>query len=286
MNGYINSKGTGGLTGCGTADGIKATNDTDAGKGFVYIKDGSVNIEVGDDGIHAETSLIIDEGNIKISKSYEGLEGKIITINGGALYVKSSDDGINAGSGTSESNTPRPGGMMDADENCILTINGGDIYVNAGGDGIDSNGYVYINGGKTIVDGPTNNGNGALDSGISFTVTGGEALAVGSSGMAETFGAKSTVNNISIYLSSTASAGSKIEFKDKSGNVILEHTSAKEFTNIAAVSPKFVLGETYILYINDEVVENITINNVTTSNRAASGPGGPKQGGPGQNMTR
>ena len=168
----------------------------------------------------------------------------------------------------------------------ITSIGFGDIYVNAGGDGIDSNGYVYINGGKTIVDGPTNNGNGALDSGISFTVTGGEALAVGSSGMAETFGAKSTVNNISIYLSSVASAGSKIEFKDKSGNVILEHTSAKEFTNIAAASPKFVLGETYILYINDEVVENITINNVTTTNRSQGGPGGQKQGGPGQNMTR
>ncbi|MBR2658866.1 carbohydrate-binding domain-containing protein [Candidatus Saccharibacteria bacterium] len=243
------------------SDGIKSTSNSEAGKGFVYIESGSINIEAGDDGIHAETSLIIDDGNIKIAKSYEGLEGKIITINDGTIYTKSSDDGINAGNGTSESNTPRPGGMMDADENCILTINNGDIYVNAGGDGIDSNGYVYINGGRIVVDGPTNNGNGALDSGLGIIINGGEALAIGSSGMAEKFSQKSSISSISINLSSMADAGSKIELKDSSGNIIFEHTSAKRFSNITAASPKLTDSGTYILYIDGEPTKTLCYNN-------------------------
>jgi hypothetical protein len=119
---------------------------------------------------------------------------------------------------------------------------------------------VYINGGNVVVDGPTNNGNGALDSGLGFIMNGGTAIAVGSSGMAETFGSSSTVYNVSIYLSTTMSAESKIEFKDSAGETILEHTSAKQFTNIAAASPEFKKGETYSLYINGVEKETFTIN--------------------------
>ncbi len=250
-------------------DGIKSTNSDDAGKGFVYIKNGALSLSVGDDGIHAEKTLLIDDGDINITKSYEGFEAPSITINGGNIAINSSDDGINAGAGTSESNTPRPRGMMDADENCTVTINDGNVYVNASGDGIDSNGYIYINSGKLAVDGPTNNGNGALDAGIEIVTNGGEAIAVGSSGMAESFGTKSSVPNISIYLSSSYKAGSKISIKSASGNTILEHTPAKNFSHIAASSKELVLGETYKLYINDELVYTATLNSISTSNRSA-----------------
>lgn len=258
------------------ADAIKSNNETDNAKGFVYVEKGKILISCGDDGIHAERYLIIDDGEIEIAKSYEGLEAPNITINNGAISVNSNDDGINAGSGTSESNTPRPGGMMDADESCVVTINGGSIYVNAAGDGIDSNGYVYINGGSVVVDGPTNNGNGALDAGIGFVVKGGEAIAVGSSGMADTFGVNSTIDSISYYLSSTYNAGSKIEIKDSNGDMILTHTSAKKFSHIAAVSEKFMIGETYTIYINGKSISKILLVSTVTSNRSTGG--GPSMG--------
>ncbi len=255
-------------------DGIKTTNNSLASKGFVYIEDGTINMSVGDDGIHAENYFIIDSGKIEIAKSYEGLEGIKITINGGDISIKSSDDSINAGNGTSESNTPRPDGMMDADEDCILTINDGNIYINASGDGIDSNGYVYINGGNIVVDGPINNGNGALDAGLGFIINGGKAIAVGSSGMAENFGNKSTINNVSVYLNESQESGTTIAIKDQHNNTIFSHTSAKSFSHIAAASDEFALGNTYILYIDGKEYTQFSINNTTTivGNRTNGGP--------------
>lgn len=260
------------------ADAIKSTNETDNTKGYVYIENGTIKISCADDGIHATKYLIVDNGDIQINKSYEGIEAPLITLNGGNISVTSSDDGINAGTGTSTSNTPRPGGVMDADENCIVTINDGNIYVNSGGDGIDSNGYVYINGGVVVVDGPTNNGNGALDAGLGFVVKGGKSIAIGSSGMAETFGNDSTINSISFYLSSVYPADSHIVVKNSSGDTIVEHTSAKTFSHIAVASSELMIGETYNIYINNSSVGKITLISTVTSNRnnnnGAGGPGG------------
>jgi hypothetical protein len=246
------------------ADGLKSTNDSDEKKGFILIENSEITIAAGDDGIHAEKQLQINSGTINISKAYEGLESPVITINDGYIAVKTSDDGLNAGAGSSTSNSPRPGGMMDADKNCILTINGGEVYVNASGDGIDSNGYVFINGGKIIVDGPTSDGNGALDSGIGFKVTGGEVIAVGSSGMAEDLGKDSSIYNVSIYLNTTAKAGTKIEIKSYKDGTLIEHTSAKQFSHIAVASSSFEQGEEYVLYLNGKKTATFTINDIVT----------------------
>ena len=243
-------------------DGIKSTNDTDAGKGFVLIENGNINIAANDDGVHAERSLIINGGTINIEKSYEGLEGRNILITGGDIKIVSSDDGINAGGGSDVTGQP---GTFDSDANCILTIDGGNIYVNASGDGIDSNGYVDFNGGNVMVDGPTNNGNGALDAGISINQTAGTVVAVGSSGMAETLGQKSSVNNISVYFTSSQAAGTKITIKDSAGETVIDHTAAKTFNHLAAGTSEFVTGETYTIYLNDVKYQTLTISGITTT---------------------
>ena len=51
------------------------------------------------------------------------------------------------------------------------------------GDGIDINGPVYMTDGSLLINGPTENMNGALDS-SGFYITDGLLVAVGSSGMA------------------------------------------------------------------------------------------------------
>lgn len=111
-------------------DGLHAENADDASLGFIYIYDGdfeinsesdamdaaydlqidggTFNISCADDGIHSECGTFINSGEIRITKSYEGIEGETVTINGGKIYITSSDDGINAaGSGTDSTAEPQ-----------------------------------------------------------------------------------------------------------------------------------------------------------------------------------
>lgn len=245
-------------------DSIKSNNDTDAGKGFIKIEGGNITIDSGDDAIHAYNNLVIDGGTINIENSYEGLEAQNIVINDGDIKVVANDDGINAGGGATTTTTAGRG-MMDANPNCVVSINGGNVYVNAAGDGIDSNGYVYFNGGKVAVDGPTNNGNGALDAGSGIVMSGGDVIAVGASGMAVNLGQNSTIYNISVYFDQMQSKGAVIEIKDSSDETIISHTAAKTFSHIAAGSSKFKAGETYTLYVDGEKYQEFTILETVTT---------------------
>ncbi len=263
-----------------SAKGIKAVNsiliydgnfnldtydDAIHSNNYVGIIDGKIQIKAGDDGIHADRELIIDGGEIIVEKAYEGFEAQVVTINNGNINLTTSDDGINAGGGADSSALNRPGaGTFDADENCVLSINGGKIYLNASGDGVDSNGWLYFNGGEVVVDGPINDGNGALDSGMGIVMNGGKVIAVGSSGMAETLGSSSSVFNLSVYFSSSEPAGTKIEIKNSSGETILSHTSAKTFSHMSVGTEEFEFGSTYTIYINGEKYQDFTITNTTT----------------------
>ena len=71
----------------------------------VTIEDGTFLIRTGDDGVHADKKLTIHGGNIDISQSYEGLEGFEIEIHDGDIRIIASDDGINAASGSTDSET-------------------------------------------------------------------------------------------------------------------------------------------------------------------------------------
>ena len=245
---------------------INTRDDSIHSNNYIGIIDGKINIFAGDDAIHADRELIIDGGEITVAKAYEGLEAQVITINNGKIELTTNDDGINAGGGADSSSTNRPGANpFNADENCILSINGGDIHINAAGDGVDSNGWLYFNGGTVIVDGPTNNGNGALDAGMGIIMSDGEVLAIGASGMAETLGSSSSVFNASIYLDTAASAKTVIEIKDVNNETIIKHTSAKSFNHIAVGSTKFTLGETYTLYLDGDKYTTFTISGITTT---------------------
>ncbi len=99
-----------------------------------------------------------------------------------------------------------------------LDIAGGYLYVNAGGDGLDSNGNITMTGGVAVVCGPTNNGNGPLDSGDNnnhITLTGGTLIAVGATGMMET-----PESNYIASASLNAAAGTLIVVTDAEGSVL------------------------------------------------------------------
>lgn len=245
---------------------INSNDDSIHSNNYIGIAGGDFTISSGDDGIHADKELIVDGGKINIQKSYEGLEAQAVTINGGEISVVASDDGINAGGGADASAMNRPGANhFDSDDKCVLTFNGGTTYINAVGDGVDSNGYIYFNGGTVTIDGPTDNGNGALDSGISIQQNGGTVIAVGSAGMAETLGSASSIYNASIYFDSRQPAGTTIEVKNAAGDTIIKHKSAKAFNHLAVGTPDFKSGETYTIYLDGSKYESFTISSITTT---------------------
>ena len=78
---------------------------------FARIAGGDLTISSGDDAVHAEYVLVVDDGNIDVTKCAEGYEAQVITVNGSTTHIVSSDDGINASSGGTSSGDK--GGKQD-----------------------------------------------------------------------------------------------------------------------------------------------------------------------------
>lgn len=262
----------------GTFD-LNTSDDAIHSNNYVGISNGIVKITSGDDGIHADSTLIIDGVNINIEKSYEGLEASSITINNGEISVIASDDGLNAAGGNDSSSMNRPGAnSFNSNSNNKITINDGVLYVNSSGDGLDANGSIYINGGTTTVDGPVNNGNGALDYDQEFVITSGEFIAVGASGMAQGISSNSTQYGVLINLSNTYNSNTVIEILDSSSNVVTSYTSNKSFSSIVISNEKLKNNETYTLKLNGETYTTFTISNInTTVGNAGMGMGGMRE---------
>ena len=266
-------KSGGDLTVSGGSITVTSVDDCIHANGSVTVTGGTLLLSSGDDGIHADETLTVSGGNVTVSQSYEGLEGHFIYLRGGALSVTASDDGINAGGGDADP-FGRPFGQTetDASDLPLLEISGGTLSVNANGDGLDSNGDLIVAGGVVTVDGPTNGGNGALDSGAEnggrILCNGGTVLAIGSSGMAETFSGDSAQCSFIHTFSETLPAGTQITVSDESGKTLFEHVSAKTFDSIVFSSPELVLGTACTVTAGDQT-DTITLESV--SNGASSG---------------
>lgn len=217
---------------------ITSTDDSIHSNGDIEIIDGTFTLDSDDDGIHADGTLTIQNGTISVTNSYEGLEAKDIIINDGTINILASDDGINVTDGTTST------GMMSSG-NATLTINGGTIYVDASGDGLDANGSIYIKGGTTIVNGPTSDGDGALDYDGEMVITGGTLLAVGSSGMAQTPSTTSTLYTLSVNFNS--SINGIISILDSDGNEVVTFKPSKNIQSFIYASSSLKKGSTYTI---------------------------------------
>ncbi len=138
--------------------------------GNVTILGGTLSVYSYDDGLHADGILTVSSGTVKVTGSYEGMEGYNIVVSGGDISIISSDDGFNSG----------------ATSGAGITISGGKVYIYAGGDGIDSNsttskGAILFKGGDVVVF-CTSGGNAAIDSDGGYTHSGGRVIALTSTG--------------------------------------------------------------------------------------------------------
>lgn len=209
---------------------------------------GSFNILTGDDAFHADGTLTLNDGDITISRSYEGIEGLDIVINGGNVSLVSTDDGINAAGGNDSSGFGGfKGGDMFTSSSGDITINGGVIVIDASGDGIDSNGGIYLNGGEVYVTGPTSGMDGALDYRTEGVVTGGIIVAVDTGQMAQNFSGSST--QPAMLVSAGDIAAGELVVTDADDNVLISFTPTKEYKCAVISVPEFAVGEAYTVSI-------------------------------------
>lgn len=216
---------------------IDSADDSIHSNANITIADGTYTLATGDDGVHADDALIVNGGTITVTESYEGLEGLAVTINDGTIDITASDDGINTA-----------GEKME--------LNGGYIHILAGGDGVDSNGDLTINGGEIYIDGPSDNGNSAIDYGdrSSAYVNGGTLVAIGSSGMAGGMSDSSKQKVLMVKLGEQMEAGNVV-LTDSEGNVIVSYTALKTYDCVIISTAEVESGATYTLTTSGTTTE-------------------------------
>ncbi len=247
---------------------IDSADDSIHSNANITIADGTYTLATGDDGVHADDALTVNGGTITVTESYEGLEGLTVTINDGTIDITASDDGINTAGGTDQSGFGTFGdhfkGMDSADDETEETtdnemwmeLNGGYIHILAGGDGVDSNGDLTINGGEIYIDGPSDNGNSAIDYGdrSSAYVNGGTLVAIGSSGMADVMSDSSKQKVLMVKLGEQMEAGDVV-LTDSEGNVIVSYTALKSYDCVIISTAEVESGATYTLTTSGTTTE-------------------------------
>ena len=256
----------------GNIDVLKSYEGIEASE--IIINDGDINIVASDDGINAASKSSSNDNNdfsINMPDDMKDLNNKPENMedfdsqNGNKPENMENFDPKNGNrpdenmenfdpqnGNKSDDNNIKPN-FEDIDMNnnsniATITINGGNIYVSARGDGVDANGSIYMNGGKLIINGPTDNGNSALDYDKEFKITGGILVASGSSGMALNTSNSSTQNSIMINFTESINESELISIFDSNDNEIFTYSSSKKYQNIVISTPGLKKGETYTIY--------------------------------------
>ena len=283
---------------------ISVGDDAMHAEGLLIITGGDIDISKSYEGIEGY-KILVTGGDIDVAASDDGFNAARPDSNGQSDGTQSTEDDqrqtdsfkrrtndtetnrpelLEKGDRPGDSGTPGGPGMgagMDADYDAYILITGGTININADGDGIDSNGYLGIAGGNVYVLGPSNNGNGALDYGIYATITGGEMVAVGGSGMEQGFGDESTQCSALVSFDEWIDVGETITLTDSNDNKLLTYKADKKFDSVLISTSDMKQGETYTLTVGDQT-STFAMEDVTYSEGSGSmqGPGGdPDNGG-------
>ena len=255
----INAKGNVHAT---ESKGIKVNGieGTGTGLGYVEINDGNINIvsvgkaitagwKLEEDAETEQTdddpipNVYINGANISIittgtpyeysdeeSLSPEGIEAKDnLYINGGYIYIVSTDDSLNAGKG--------------------IYVNGGYTYARStDNDSFDSNGIIQINGGTLITMSSSWEQAFDCDNDKYFTYTGGTYVGAGN-GNNMPKGESTSAYSIA-YGNQTFYAGDQIAVLDKDGNVVTGFVVPYEVPSLTSIvfgSPLFEKDNSYTI---------------------------------------
>lgn len=220
----------------------------------VTINDGKIDITASDDGMNAAGGN--DESGFggMGGDGFKGMQAPNSAPDAAQKSDDTSDTAQSTGNITvaAQKSDDQSGTSQDTDaasgDEMWMVINGGYVHVLAGGDGLDSNGDLTINGGEVYVDGPSDNGNSAIDYGekSAFYINGGTVVTVGSSGMAEDVSSDSKQQVAFVKLDSQVDAGDVI-LKDADGNEIISYTAQKKYDCVIISTADLKAGQTYTL---------------------------------------
>lgn len=220
----------------------------------ITINDGKIDITASDDGMNAAGGNDASGFGGRGGDGFKGMQAPDSaqrpddTSNNTSDNTQKPDDTSDTAQTTGNITVAAQDTDTASDDEMWMVINGGYVHVLAGGDGLDSNGDLTINGGEVYVDGPSDNGNSAIDYGekSSFDINGGTVVAVGSSGMAEDVSSDSKQQAAFVKLDSQVDAGDVI-LKDADGNEIISYTAKKKYDCVIISTADLQAGQTYTL---------------------------------------
>lgn len=191
----------GGFNGGGFSGETSAEKADDSAKGvkaneYILVTAGTIFTYTYDDGFHtnndaletgstAKANITIQGGTLKIKASDDGIHADgTLTIEDGVVYVSESHEGIEAKTINIKGGEVTVFGDDDGvNASSQINISGGrlDVTVNPSGDtdGIDSNGSIAITGGVVITRGPNSEMATPLDADGSVTISGGTVICIG-----------------------------------------------------------------------------------------------------------
>lgn len=223
-------------------DAIKVKSNK---KGMLYIENANIDISSGDKGLTSDNDALIVGGTINVDAKGECITGKVINLLGGNINLKTSDDAINASDGKQDKKINQEG--------VYIRILGGDINIDSIMDGIDSNGDLYLEGGKVFISASENDNeriidyNGKVECNIGF-----EMIGVGPGAKMQDLGSESKQNYIVVYYKDVMSANNNIELIDEGGNVILSYKPNKTYKAALITSTNLEEEENYKIISGDK----------------------------------
>ncbi len=174
------------------------------------------------------------DGKLFVDADNEGIQTALhLTINGGEISIKSSDDAINA----------------SEDYVSVLTINDGIITCDSDygkeGDGIDSNGWIVINGGYTIASANADSQDSGVDADMGIYLNGGTVLASGN--MYDEVSEDSEQMFLVLSFSQKIEAGELLMLKNEADEPVIAFSAANAFQTLVFGSDMLEEGD-YTLY--------------------------------------
>ena len=172
-----------------------------------------------------------------------------VVVSDGTLAVDAADDGLHADGDLAITNgTVSVTRSYEAIEGSTITISGGAVDTTSSDDGLNAGSTLTISGGTVVVNGPTENMNGAIDANGTLAVTGGVLLAAGSSGMAEAPDSSSSQGWVAVSFSSGQQAGTVVHIVSADGTVLASFTASKSFSSLVFSSADITSGSTNTVY--------------------------------------